>query len=106
MVDIILHDENGKFKKGNPGGPGRPKGLTDKRRRLSEMFVDTLMEKWEHYGEEMLAAAMMDKPSAVLAVIQRCMPNEVEVTTNIDDQLERAQARLDKLTKEVDKDDG
>lgn len=36
-----LHDENGDFKKGNPGGPGRRPGVRNKWNRIAkDAFID------------------------------------------------------------------
>ena len=40
------HDDNGKFKKGNPGGPGRPKG-----RSYATLYADALRDYAELNGK-------------------------------------------------------
>lgn len=41
-----LHDKNGKFRKGNPGGPGRPKG-----RSYAMLYADALRDYAEMNGK-------------------------------------------------------
>jgi len=46
----------GQFKKGNPGGPGRPKGSIDKyTREIKQALLDAV----EYVGEETVATALI-----------------------------------------------
>ena len=63
------------FKKGDPGGPGRPKGSQDRYTRIKELIFDVV----ESRGEELRDVALKD----LLSFIGRTAPKEVEVNTPI-----------------------
>ena len=48
---LVARDEQGRWLRGIPGGPGRPVGS---RNKLSQDFLGDLQEDWGQYGTEIL----------------------------------------------------
>jgi len=65
------------FKKGHPGGPGRPKGS---RSKLSEAFLKALSDDFTVNGLETVKKVRKDKPDSYLNVIAKLMPKLMELT--------------------------
>lgn len=65
------------FKPGNPGGPGRPKGM---RNKLSEAFIKALADDFEDNGKEVIEVVRESKPDAYLNVIGKLMPKLMELS--------------------------
>jgi len=79
-------DEKGRFKSGNIGGPGRPKGA---RNKLGEQFVADLYTDWQKHGSKVIADVREKEPAAYMRVIASIVPKEMIV---------REGAPLDELT--------
>ena len=65
------------FKKGNPGGPGRPKGS---RSKLSEAFLKALSDDFTEHGLATVEKVREDKPDVYLNVIGKLMPKLMEMS--------------------------
>ena len=72
-----MSNEATQFKKGHPGGPGRPKGS---RSKLSEAFLKALSDDFEKNGLETVEKVRADKPDAYLNVIGKLMPKLMELS--------------------------
>ena len=51
-MDERYHDENGNFKEGNPGGPGRPPGLRNKYTLAKEAVLNALLARIDELDTE------------------------------------------------------
>jgi len=65
------------FKPGNPGGPGRPKGM---RNKLSDAFIKALADDFNDNGLDTVAKVREEKPDAYLNVIGKLMPKLMELS--------------------------
>ena len=81
-----LHDENGKFVKGNPGGPGRPRGMRD---QLEYDFINAVQKEFALRG---LAALSQLEAKELCDVAVKCLPKEsrVDLGDTFSDLLRRA----------------
>lgn len=79
-------DSKGRFAPGNPGGPGRPKGLRD---ALEYDFINAVQREFAKRGVIALAALA---PKEFCDVAVRCLPKEsrMEVGEHFADLLMRA----------------
>ena len=66
--------EDGQFKVGNPGGPGRPLGSKN---RLSEFFLNELADHFEEHGREAIERVFEDRPGEYLRIIASLVPKEL-----------------------------
>lgn len=66
-----------RFKEGNPGGPGRPKGS---RNKLSELFISTLAKDFEAHGVDVIERLRNEQPAVYANVIGRLMPKLLELS--------------------------
>lgn len=73
------------FKKGNPGGPGRPKGS---RHKLCEDFINALSKEFEQHGVAAIEKVREENPEEFLKVVGRLVPKEVENTHTFQSQEE------------------
>jgi len=74
------------FEKGNPGGPGRPKGSKN---RLQEAFVEALADDFELNGSDAIRQCREDDASKYLNVIAKIIPRDYNITVdNLDDLTE------------------
>lgn len=75
-----------RFRVGNPGGPGRPKGA---RAKLGETFIQVLLDDFLVHGAEAVAKVRLKKADAYLAVLARLMPQhfKLEVHHAVDEFL-------------------
>lgn len=69
--------EDGQFKKGNPGGPGRPKGS---RNKLSEAFLKTLADDFEKHGIDVIERLREEQPHTYFNGIGKLMPKLMELS--------------------------
>jgi hypothetical protein len=69
--------EDTQFKKGNPGGPGRPKGA---RSKLSEAFLQTLCDDFTEHGIEVIEKIREKQPAEYAKIIGRLMPKLMELS--------------------------
>lgn len=69
--------KTGRFKSGNIGGPGRPRGA---RNKLTELFLKDLLGAWETKGAEAIQRVIEEKPSDFLKIVAGLMPQKVEVS--------------------------
>lgn len=67
------------FQKGNPGGPGRPKGS---RTKIGEVFLDALLEDFTTHGKAALAKMREDSPSGYLSLVAGLLPKEATLNVN------------------------
>ena len=65
------------FKKGNPGGPGRPKGSRDK---LSHAFLKALSDDFEANGIEVIERLRKEQPAVYFNGIGKLMPKLMELS--------------------------
>jgi len=65
---------DGQFKVGNPGGPGRPKGSKNK---LSEYVLRELSEHFEEHGREAIERLFENSPGEYLRVVASLIPKEL-----------------------------
>ena len=72
-----MSNEATQFKKGNPGGPGRPKGS---RSKLSEAFLKALSDDFDEHGLDAVQKVRDEKPDAYLNVIGKLMPKLMELS--------------------------
>ena len=70
-VNETYQDENGLFKAGNPGGPGRPKGSIDVRHAIKSALEKAGGENW-------LVQLSQDDPRAFAALVAKVIPKEIE----------------------------
>lgn len=61
------------FEKGNPGGPGRPKGS---RNKLSEDFLRDAHNAWQDHGVQALKVMAQDEPAKFVQVIASIVPKQ------------------------------
>lgn len=66
-----------KFKLGNPGGPGRPRGS---RNKLSEAFIEAVCADFQKHGIAAIEAARAESPLGYVRMIAGLMPLKQEVT--------------------------
>ncbi len=62
------------FAKGNPGGPGRPKGA---RSKLAEVFLTAVLKDFETNGVKAIEKVRQNDPSTYVRVIASILPKEV-----------------------------
>ena len=65
------------FKPGQPGGPGRPKGM---RNKLSEAFIRCLSDDFTEHGPEVVQQVRTEQPAKYLDVVGRLMPKLMELS--------------------------
>ena len=73
--------QNGRFRKGNKGGPGRPAGT---RNKLSEDFVTALCEDFGANGVAAIKSAREESPAAYLRLVASLVPKELDATVSGD----------------------
>jgi hypothetical protein len=83
---------DGKFQKGKPGGPGRPKGG---RNRLSEALLSMLAKDFEEFGEEAIRTVRRDHPETYLRVAASLVPKELVVADKTHEEALRELAQDD-----------
>ena len=66
--------EDGWFRTGHAGGPGRPKGSKNK---LSEDFLKDVHTVWIDHGLQALMAMCQDKPADFCRMVAGLMPKDV-----------------------------
>ncbi len=76
--------QNGRFRKGNKGGPGRPPGT---RNKLSEDFVTALCEDFEANGVAAIKSAREESPAAYLRLVASLVPKELDATVSGDNTI-------------------
>ena len=73
-----------RFEKGQPGGPGRPKGSKNK---LSEDFVSTLADDFEEHGAEAIVQCREESVAKYLDIITKVLPKDYNVKVDKLDEL-------------------
>ena len=76
--------QNGRFRKGNKGGPGRPAGT---RNKLSEDFVTALFTDFEANGAAAIKSAREENPATYLRLVAGLVPKELHVEAEIDGEI-------------------
>jgi hypothetical protein len=74
---VAERDQHGRFKPGNNGGPGRPRGA---RSALSEVFIADLQANWERNGPEVLERVAREEPGTYLRALVALMPKDVNLS--------------------------
>ncbi len=64
------------FKKGNGGGPGRPKGAKNK---LAKAYLKDLHEVYLEGGKEALNQVKDERPEGFLSLVARLLPKDLDV---------------------------
>ena len=64
------------FEKGNPGGPGRPKGS---RNKLSEDFLRDAHNAWQEHGVQALKVMALTDQSKFVQVIASIVPKQDQI---------------------------
>ena len=64
------------FKKGNGGGPGRPKGAKNK---LAKAYLKDLYAIYLDGGKEALKQVMKERPEGFLGLVARLLPKDLDV---------------------------
>lgn len=72
-----MPSEDTQFKKGNPGGPGRPKGSRDK---LSFDFIEALAKSFDEHGAEVIDRIREERPDVYIGTIGKLMPKLLELS--------------------------
>jgi len=90
-------DEKGRFKAGNSGNGGRPKGA---RSVLGEAFLIDMQTAWEAQGAEVITRVIAERPQDFLKVVAGLLPKDVNLNINpaeelSDDELVRRIRKLD-----------
>ena len=76
-----------KWKPGQSGNPaGRPRGA---RSKLTEAFLDALMEDFEQAGPAAIAVMRAEKPNEYARMIASILAKEVDVSGDVSDELKR-----------------
>ena len=98
---MALHDSQGRFAKGNPGGPGRPRLKTET--AYLKAMVDAVSEDdWQaivrravcdakdgdHQARTWLANYLLGKPDTSAPALKKVADNEAKSTSDILDSLE------------------
>jgi hypothetical protein len=74
----LVRDEQGRWVKGFPGGPGRPLGS---RNKLSEDFLSDIHTAWLQRGAEVIDRLITERPEIfLLAMLKITQPSRVEVS--------------------------
>ena len=76
-----LRDLNGRFKKGNNGGPGRPPGS---RNSLGDDFIAAIHLDWREHGPAVLKEVRSSSPAAYLRVVASLVPRQISVDARDD----------------------
>lgn len=87
-------DEKGRFKPGNNGGPGRPKGA---RSKLGEAFIAALHDDFMVHGVDAIQTVREEKPEHYLKVVASLLPKEIKIETVSDLTDEQLDARIRQL---------
>ncbi len=80
-----------KFKVGNPGGPGRPKGS---RHKLGEEFIAALCADFTKHGEKAIKKLQELSPGEYLRVIASILPKDINISQDIVHTVINAQPAL------------
>lgn len=64
---------DGKFKVGHPGGPGRKPGS---RNKLGEAFVTAMLDNFQKYGIETIETVRVTEPAVYIKTIAQILPKE------------------------------
>jgi hypothetical protein len=65
-----------KFLPGNPGGPGRPRGVKNK---LVSEFINALVEDFQQHGRDAIRIARIEDPVRYVAILAGLMPKNLEI---------------------------
>lgn len=69
------------FERGNPGGPGRPKGS---RNKLSETFLEALHLDFQAHGAAAIETARVESPLGYVRVVAGLLTQNVKVAHGSD----------------------
>jgi hypothetical protein len=74
---VVARDEQGRWLRGIPGGPGRPVGS---RNKLSQDFLGDLQTDWEQHGKDILAIMRAKFPEIYFqSLVKLAMVHRVEL---------------------------
>ena len=76
LLTVKRTNEPSRFKPGNPGGPGRPKGS---RNVLSENFLAAVLVEFNKSGPDALRRMSAEDPSGFVKVIASLVPKEIGI---------------------------
>jgi hypothetical protein len=65
-----------RFQPGNPGGPGRPRGVKDK---LAVEFLSALLEDFREHGIEAIRIARIEDPVKYCSILASLAPRDLVV---------------------------
>ena len=77
-----------RFKPGNPGGPGRPRGA---RNKLGEDFIKALADDFDQHGVAVIQEVRATDPVQYVKVIAGILPKELNVQINPLDEMTDAE---------------
>src|SRR4029077_13640310 len=93
MAHTLRKANAGSFKRGNPGGPGRPAGA---RTKLNELALTLLSEDFAKHGAEVIAQVRKKKPESYLIGVLSLLPKQSQVE-KLSPFSELSDAELDRL---------
>src|SRR6476469_7975117 len=77
MPDEIQRDGRGLYQRGNPPGPGRPKGS---RNKLSEALLEALDADFKAHGKNAIVEMRQKDPAAYVRALVSLVPREMHLT--------------------------
>ena len=76
MAHTLRKANSGSFKRGNPGGPGRPVGA---RSKLKELAVALLHEDFVKHGADVIKRVRERKPEVYLTSVVSLLPKQSQI---------------------------
>jgi hypothetical protein len=68
-----------RFRPGNPGGPGRPRGVKDK---LSVEFLNALIEDFRQGGAAAIKICRIENPVKYVSILASLMPRDLAIESS------------------------
>ena len=69
---------NGRFRPGNGGGPGRPRGSTNRGTMDARQIKSKLLASWRKHGPAALETVAREKPLDYLRLVVSLLPSDAE----------------------------
>lgn len=69
------------FKKGNAGGPGRPKGA---RNKFSEAYIEDVFASWKKNGKKVIEKVMKERPEVYFKIVAQLITKDIDVKNSGD----------------------
>lgn len=100
MGDVIPREADGRFLRGKPPGPGRPRGS---RSKLSEEFIANLLTDWSANGADAIERLRQEDVATYLKIIASiCRVARVEIAEAApDDEFAHVRSREDLYARAV-----